>query len=307
MKNRLLCFAIALLAGGFVQAQDFLDVIRLNLAGTRMDNLEDARSTDVQNVNLEVLYPVPIKSGITGILGFTYENTALDGYFNKPQFQSTQIPNEDNLAMFRVNLGAKVAHSRKWTGTYVFLPKIATNWDGIDSRDFQLGGIALMEYKFKNRKRAEFGIYSSSENFGTIITPMLGGYYASPNGKFYADATFPIRAEAAYSLTPLFSLGADLRTSIKAYDLGGFRNEFYVQEESIRFALFASLDLYKGQVLGRAKVGLDTTDYGLYNAGDEVGVQVLTFQVEGDDRTRLNSEFDTSLYFGLDLIYRLGL
>ncbi|MGB3591522.1 MAG: hypothetical protein WBA16_07535 [Nonlabens sp.] len=288
-------------------AQDYLDVIRLNIAGTRLDNLDDARSTDVQNVNLEVLYPVPLGGKTTGILGFTYENTAIDNYFVKPQFQQPTIPNEENLAMLRINLGAKIQHNRKWTGTYVLLPKLATNWDDIDGDGFQFGALAMLDYKFKSRKRAKFGVYTSSERFGQIITPLLGGYYRSPNGKFYADATFPIRAEANYALTSLFGVGADLRTSVKAYDLGGFRNDFYVQEESIRFSLYASLDLYKGQVIGRAKVGLDTTDYGLYNAGDEVGVQVLTFQVEGDERIRLNSEFDSSMYFGLDLIYRFGL
>ena len=212
-----------------------------------MDNLEDSRSADVQNVNLEVLYPVPLGGKTTDILGFTYENTALDSYFNKPEFISPLIPSEDNITMLRVNLGAKVSHSRKWTGTYVFLPKIATNWDGIDSDAFQFGAIALMEYKFKNRKRAEFGIYSSSENFGTIVTLMIGGYYESPSGKFYVDATLPIRAEAVYSLTPIFGLGADLRTSVKAYDLGGFRNEFYVQEESIRFWRFCVFGSIRGQ------------------------------------------------------------
>ena len=57
----------------------------------------------------------------------------------------------------------------------------------------------------------------------------------------------------------------------------------------------------------RAKVGFDTTDYGLYQQGDVVGAQVLTFQLSGDDRTRFNNEFDSALFFGVDIFYRLGL
>lgn len=57
----------------------------------------------------------------------------------------------------------------------------------------------------------------------------------------------------------------------------------------------------------RAKAGLDTTDYGLYNSGDRIGAQILTIQVNGDDRARLNNEFDSSVYFGFDAIYRLNL
>jgi hypothetical protein len=57
----------------------------------------------------------------------------------------------------------------------------------------------------------------------------------------------------------------------------------------------------------RGKVGLDTTDYGLYQTGDRVGAQILTFQVSGDDRVRLNNEYDSSIFIGADLIYRLPL
>ena len=57
----------------------------------------------------------------------------------------------------------------------------------------------------------------------------------------------------------------------------------------------------------RAKAGLDTTDYGLYQSGDTVGAQVLTVALGGDDRTRLNNEFDSSIFVGFDIIYRLDL
>jgi hypothetical protein len=112
--------------------------------------------------------------------------------------------------------------------------------------------------------------------------------------------------EANYSLSKKFSLGADLRTSIKSYNLNGDTSA-YVQEESIRAAFYAGLGLMKNKFLIRAKVGLDTTDYGLYESGDKVGAQVLTFTLKEDTRTRLNDEFASSLFVGLDLIYRLGL
>ncbi|MGK0386200.1 MAG: hypothetical protein ACI849_000809, partial [Patiriisocius sp.] len=57
----------------------------------------------------------------------------------------------------------------------------------------------------------------------------------------------------------------------------------------------------------RAKVGLDTTDYGLYAQDDTIGVQILTFQLGGDDRTRLNSEFSAAPFVGLDLLFRIDI
>ncbi|NJM78483.1 MAG: hypothetical protein HC854_00485, partial [Flavobacterium sp.] len=84
-------------------------------------------------------------------------------------------------------------------------------------------------------------------------------------------------------------------------------SDFYVQEESIRFAMYAAYGFLDNALILRGKVGFDTTDYGLYNANDKVGLQVLTVQVSGDDRNRLNSEFDSGVFFGADLIYRFDL
>ena len=291
-------FSFCLLSSTLCFAQDYLDIIRLNVGRTNLEDLEQTFDTDITNVNLEILYPTPLTGKITMITGLTAENTGLElGAGRESQ----------NLTMTRLNLGAKVSHSRKWTGTYLFLPKLASNFEGIGGADFQLGGIALMEYRFKSRKRGKFGLYSSSENFGTIVTPLIGGYYKSKNKKFYIDAALPIRMDANYSLAEKISVGADLRTSIKSYNLGGFDRDFYVQEESIRAALYFSYSTLDETLLLRAKAGLDTTDYGLYRANDVVGVQILTFQTNGDNRTRLNNEFDSSLFFGLDIIYRLGL
>ncbi|WP_245833676.1 hypothetical protein [Nonlabens spongiae] len=116
--------------------------------------------------------------------------------------------------------------------------------------------------------------------------------------------------DANYSLTNQFSLGADLRTSVKSYNLGRYQqsvDDLYVQEESIRAGLYLSYAILNETLQLRAKVGFDTTDYGLYEQGDVVGAQILTFQLSGDDRTRLNSEFDSAFFFGFDIFYRLGL
>ncbi len=299
MKRLLL--SLAIMSSTFTFAQDYLDIVRLNMGRTNMEDVDQTFDTDVTNLNLEVLYPTPLTRDIVMITGFTAENTGLElGSGLKYQ----------NLTMARLNLGVKWSHNGKWTGTYLLLPKLASSFDAEGGDNFQFGAIALMEYRFKNRKRGKFGLYSSSENFGTIITPLVGGYYRTKNNKFYIDAALPIRMDANYSLGEKLSMGADLRTSVKAYNLGQYQqsvNNLYVQEESIRFGLYLSYAMLKDQLQLRAKVGFDTTDYGLYEQNDVVGAQVLTFQLSGDDRTRLNNEFDSALFFGFDIFYRLGL
>lgn len=299
MKKLLLLLLLAL--SGSTYAQDYLDIARLNISRTNLEDVDQTFNTDVTNLNLEVLYPTPLTNDMVLITGFTAENTGLE-LGDRLKYQ--------NLTMARLNVGVKWSHNKKWTGTYLLLPKLASSFDAEGGDNFQFGAIALMEYRFKNRKRGKFGLYSSSENFGTIITPLIGGYYRTKDSKFYIDAALPIRMDANYSLTDKLSMGADLRTSVKSYNLGQYQqsvDDLYVQEESIRAGLYLSYALMNETLQLRAKVGFDTTDYGLYQQGDVVGAQVLTFQLSGDDRVRLNNEFDSALFFGVDIFYRLGL
>lgn len=210
MKNQL-TIIIALLGLSIATAQNYLDIARINISNTTLEDLEQTHETNITNVNLEFLLPTPINDKTILITGLTAENSSL--------VLSNGLSRE-NLIMTRINLGAKVYHSKKWTGTYLLLPKIASNLNEVASQDFQIGAIALLEYRHKNRFRTKYGLYSSSEEFGTIITPLLGVYYRTPNNKFYIDAAFPIRMEANYNVTKKFSLGADLRTSVKSYNLG---------------------------------------------------------------------------------------
>lgn len=281
-----------------IQAQDYVDIVKFSNNNVTLGNIDNDYETNINNLNFELYYPSVINDKLVVLTGITAENTRLN---------VGEFADRSNLTMTRLNLGIKYQHSEKWSGTYVFLPKIASDFENIGSKDYQFGAIAVIDYQAKENLKYKFGLYSSSENFGTTVTPIFGLWYRSTNEKFYINATLPIRMDMNYAVTKNFSLGTDLLTSIKSYNLSNFNSNFYVQEESIRFAMYASYGLLKNSLLVRAKVGLDTTDYGLYNSNEKVGVQVLTVQVSGDDRTRLNSEFASGIFFGADLIYRFNL
>ncbi|WP_299241912.1 DUF6268 family outer membrane beta-barrel protein [uncultured Aquimarina sp.] len=297
MKKRIL-IVLSILLSFLMNAQDYTDIVRLNMSRVNLEDVERTFDTDVTNINFEVLYPKILNDNLVLLAGVTLENTNLN------LFASTA---DENLTMARINAGLKVKHSEKWSGTYVVLPKLASNFESVESRDFQIGAIALLDFQYNEKVRAKFGLYSSSENFGTIITPLLGFFYRSQNKKFHLDAVLPIRMEANYVLADHFSLGLDLRTSVKSYNFIAQDVDFYVQEESVRAALYGSYGFLSDSLLVRAKIGFDTTDYGVYEANDTSGLQVLTFTVNEDDRTRLNNEFDSNLFFGLDFIYRFDI
>ena len=287
-------------------SQDYVDIVKFSTNNTTLGNIQEANQTNanknfetsVNNVNFELYYPKKLSEKLVLLTGLTAENTRLN---------LSKGADRTSLTMTRLNLGFKYQHSEKWSGTYVLLPKIASDFNAIGSNDFQIGALAVLDYQYSESYKIKFGMYSSTENHGSTLTPLIGMWHRSKNNKFYINATLPIRMDANYSLTKNLSIGSDLLTSIKSYNLSEFKSNFYVQEESIRFALYTALGLMDNSLILRGKVGLDTTDYGVFNANEKVGVQVLTFPLSGDKRNRLNVEFDSSLYVGFDAIYRFDL
>lgn len=287
-------------------AQDYVDIVKLTVNNTTLGPIQETNQsntnknfeTSVNNVNFELYYPKKLSEKVVLLTGLTAENTRLN---------LSEGAVRTSLTMTRLNLGIKYQHSEKWSGTYLLLPKIASDFNAIGSNDFQIGALAVLDYQYSEASKIKFGLYSSTENHGSTLTPLIGLWHRSKNNKFYINATLPIRMDANYALTKNLSIGSDLATSIKSYNLSQFKSNFYVQEESIRFALYTALGLMDNSLILRGKVGLDTTDYGLFNANEKVGVQVLTFPLSGDKRNRRNAEFDSSLYVGFDAIYRFDL
>lgn len=279
------------------QAQDYVDIVKLTGFNSTMENGTNSE-TSLGNINFELYYPSQINDKLVLLTGITAENTNLN---------LSPLSKASNLTMTRLNLGMKYKHSEKWSGTYVLLPKIASDFNNLGSNDYQIGAIAILDYQTKENFKYKFGLYSSTEVFGTTLTPLIGLWHRSENKKLYINATLPIRMDVNYALGNKFSIGSDLLTSIKSYNLSATNSMQYVQEESIRFGFYASYGMMDNAILLRAKIGYDTTDYGVYNANDKVGLQILTKQVSGDNRTRLNTEFVAAPYIGGDIIYRFDL
>jgi hypothetical protein len=281
-----------------IQAQDYVDVFRLSSNNGFLTNNFDSQVTGVYNQQAQLYYPIRLSESFVVLTGFTAENTNIDlrGALSR-----------ENLIMARLNLGVKLFHSDRWNGTYLILPKIASNFKQLDSRDIQIGGLALMSYKISEQLSIKFGLYVSSENHGSTITPLLGMWYRSKNRKFYINAVLPIRADINYTIVGNFSVGADLLTSVKSYDLSSGNIDMYTQEESIRIGAYLAYGFLDGAAIIRLRGGYDLSRYGLFGSSDVLGGQVLTFPLSTDNRFRLNPEFTNGPYIAGDLIYRFDL
>jgi hypothetical protein len=296
--HNLSCAFALLFLTGTSSAQDYVDIFRASANFATMGNENNDQESSIYNQQMQLYLPKRFSEKFVLLSGFTLENTSLNLFSHVGQ---------QNLQMARLNMGAKIKHSDRLSATYLVLPKIASNMQNINSNDFQIGGLGVFYYKMSQSWQLNFGLYVSSENHGSTVTPLLGVWHRSKNEKFFINAVLPIRADISYNLFNNFNVGADLLTSIKSYDLSQEFGQYYVQEESIRGALYASYGFLDNSLVLRARGGLDLTDYSQFNTGDKIGAQVLVWAVSGDNRSRINSEFSTSAYFGLDLIYRYDL
>ena len=87
--------------------------------------------------------PIPITQKAVILAGFTYENTGLGNmFFDFGESQYDFVDGSKNLIMTRLNLGMKINHGNNWSGTYVALPKLASDFRILDQMIFQIGGLA---------------------------------------------------------------------------------------------------------------------------------------------------------------------
>lgn len=298
MNLRVTLILIIVLLSSNSQAQDYVNIVKFFSNNSFLKNDQDNQTSNAYNQFLEVYYPIRANEKWVVITGTSFENTTLDLLAGSGQ---------ENLLMLRLNLGFKHKHSEKWTGTYLVLPKIASDFKKIGLRDLQIGGLMLWECQVSELWKIKFGAYVSSESHGSTITPLIGAWFRSRNRKFYINAVLPIRMDINYSIVKGFSIGAALTTSVKSYDLSTSSRNAYVQENSIRAGAYLSYGFLDNSLIFRIRGGYDATDYGLYNSSDVLGAQLLLFPLSGDHRNRLNPSFTGGGYIGGDFIYRFDL
>lgn len=282
-----------------LKGQNYVDLAKFSYTSVPSSGFEDVTSGENSVAQTKLLTSVPIKisDSLALLTGIDYENH----YLKLHPFADTVSMN-----IVTLKLGVNVKHNEKLSGTYMLLPKVASDFGGF-SNAFQIGGLALLKYKLNDQTKLVFGEYINKELFGILNVPILGVYHKSKNEKLEVDIKFPIIGFADYKVHKNVRLGADFLMIVRTFDLtkNGL-NPFYVHMASNEVAGYFQLDLLKESLIIKGKAVYAMFDYGKYGDNDQTPFGMLGWY-PGDERSRINPIFDSALGFKIQAIYRFQL
>ncbi len=278
-----------------MQSQDYVDLFRIGYGQTFNNHFEGSSSnTQVDTFEADLVFPVPLSEKHTLITG---------GSFSKNRLQLFPESSYVNLFSTALKLGLASTYTSKWSSTFVFLPKIASDYQNITSDDLYFGGFAMLKYRKRDNLLFRFGAYASQEAFGVFATPIFGWYYLSNNKKFEMDMSLPIAADINYSLGHI-TIGMDYFGIGRSFNLTETNSpNLYVDLSSLEFASYVQFNTLEKSVLLRAKLGYSSNDYEVYALQDNIDFGLSAFSF-GDNRTQINPTLLGGVFLKFEAIYR---
>jgi hypothetical protein len=301
--QRFIWFCLALLVATCGYGQNYVDLFKftyLNSPINRYDTLnEPAR---VQEFYADATLPIKLSDRLVVLTGFTAE-----------QLSVKTIPvgfNVNSVFATTLKVGVNYEHSKKWDGTYMFLPKISSDFDNVQSNQMQLGGLILYKYHKKENFKYRLGLYYNTEAFGPFFVPLLGFYYLSKNKKFEANFTLPVWADMNYRFKPWFATGVNFSAFVRSYYLSPSSNtankEMYLvkaSNELYGYLQFTAKKSFIFQFKGGYSIG---RRFSSYDWGEQVKWGFSAFRF-GDQRKETESNIKDGLIFQARFIYRFNL
>jgi hypothetical protein len=290
---KLLLLVVILFSALSTYSQNYVDLARFHYSTTPQNTFDSIPgNTNIEEFGADITLPIKLND----------DNAILTGFYLE-QIKTKLHPSDNPRTVSTINLklGYNKKHGEKWSGTYMLLPKISSDFKNITNKDFQIGAIVLMKYNKKENLKYNIGAYYNSELFGPFIVPLLGLYYKSKNDRFEVNLTLPIWADVNYKLNNFIKVGANFAAFVRSYHLS--EDAAYVVKKSNDLFGYLQFNLTKSLLL-QTKTGYTIgRSYKVYNDNDKADFGFSAFRF-GDERTVLNPTFKDGLIFKIRLIYR---
>jgi len=279
-------------------AQSYVDIAKVSYGTVVNAGYEDDDAeTNVNLFNVSLTVPIPVSEHTAIITGADFITQRLDLFPD----QSTR-----SLAGLTFKAGLSLTHSERWSGTYIVLPKIASEDLSVDDDAFFIGGLALLKFQKNEHIQYRFGVYASQEAFGAIVTPIVGLYYKNEASYWEATVNFPINGDVNYAINDISKIGLAFEAPIRSYtiDTGASQNA-YVQSDIIEIGPYFE-HVFAKNILLRLHTGYTSIDYQVFADEDTLPFRLAAFEFS-DDRNRLNSEMNGSFFVKASAVYRFDI
>lgn len=294
----ILAFIFALNCTDNVSAQNFVDLVKLNHNNTLQTPFENSTTyTNIAETDLELTLPIVINTQTNFLTGFIFEK------INTKLFEDETRQTFSSIAL---KLGMNKTHSEKWSGTYVLLPKLSSDFSQLTKRDFQIGVFALLKYKKNDHTNYKVGLYSNTELFGPWVVPLFGIYYLSPSNTFEVNVVAPFLADFNYKVHRSIGVGLNYAGQVRTYHLNqvaATATSGYVERATNEVTAYLKFNLTKSLIL-QTKFGHSIgRHYRVYDDNDRVTIGFPLVFI-GDNRQQLNTDIEDGWVYQVMLLYR---
>jgi hypothetical protein len=295
MTNKLLLF-LFLISPLLSNSQEYLDLFNLSYSKSGDTSYENTTgNTTISLFKSSVTLPIVLNKKIAIITGFD---------FSTKRMQLFPDSNFSKLYYTRLKLGFSTVSSDYWTGTYVLLPILASDYKNISSNDIYMGGIAIWTYKKRKNLNYKFGLYTGYESSGFYITPIIGIYYISPDSRFEISALMPGIFDMNFNLSNKTKLGIDYKGNSESFKLHNENSPtIYAENNALEFSSYLQNNSFDKSLLLRFKIGVATNSYDVYPDGEKIDLAITPLRI-GDNRTKINPNLNRSAFLRIEAIYR---
>jgi hypothetical protein len=303
LKNFLL-FPIAFLFCITVSSQETLDVFTISGRygfPEPYDSIYKSKAKEFGgSANLVAPIQLSEKSIWYNSVNYFYWHVSNDEQMN------SDISNPINLHGIILRTGLYQKFSKDRNLKIFFTPRLMSDFNNVNAKHFQYGGMFLYGKKYNENLSMGFGINYNQELFGPYLVPLIDLNWKLSE-KWSIAGVLPIYAKVKYNVNDRFNIGWSHFGLITSYRLGETEyNGDYIERSSIDETLFARYHLSKNIHLeGRFGYALSRS-YAQYEEDEKVDFS-LPLVGFGDDRVQKNISFHDGPIASLRLVYNIAI
>lgn len=280
-------------------SQNYIDLIRVSGQSTPLNKFKDAPShTRASELTAELIVPLKLNDRNIWFTNLVYERIYVRLFESGGYYA---------LSSLTMRTGLVKNHSDKVTGTYLFVPRISSSAGSALKQSFQFGGLALFKFTKSEQVSFKFGLFASSDFFGRFLTPLIGYYQLSEDGKWEINALLPASFNLNRTVTKRLDLGLNFNGQIKGFHLNqvpGIDEPGYVVRSSNEVSIYCKLKITKN-LFAQARTGFSVgRSYRVYDTHDKVDL-AISFIKFNDQRSQLNTDFKNGIVGQVGVFYRL--